>query len=117
MIALALGAAAVLCGLVVGNASARASYRAFSNPPLAAQRLSVSARTVDKVHLFRPCAVINPYLIRCGGYVAGVKPLTASGKLRVRIDWRKVNPYMLEKTVYALGGVFQHGFVDTRTAY
>jgi hypothetical protein len=98
------------------TANAAATYQAFTNPSTAAMRLTGAARA-EGIHLFHPCAVVNPYLIRCGGYVSGLKPLTKSGKLRVSITWRKVNPYMLEKTVYALGGVFQHRFVDTKTPY
>jgi hypothetical protein len=29
---------------------------------------------------------------------------------------RKVNPYVLEETVYMLGGVVQHGLIHTKVA-
>jgi hypothetical protein len=117
------GATAAVIAAVVASPAAgseatqtRAAYQPFSSPATAAKRLTASARA-EGIHLFHPCAVINPYLIRCGGWIGGLKPLTKSGKLRVRIDWRKVNPYMLDRTVYALGGVFKHALVDTKVAY
>ena len=109
--------AAILALTLAGAAQARPAAQPFTNPSAAAKRLTVAARVHDGVRLFHACAPVNPYLIRCGGYIAGLKPLTKSGLMRVRIDWRKVNPYMLEKTVYALGGVFSHALVDTTIAY
>ena len=109
--------AAVVVVLALASAvSARSAFQPFANPTLAAQRLTVAARA-QGMHLFHRCAVVNPYLIRCGGYFSGLKPLSTSGKLRARMDWRKVNPYMLYRTTYLLGGVFERKFIDTRVAY
>jgi hypothetical protein len=107
--------------LTASTASAASSeYQAFSSPATAAKRLSVVVRH-DGVRLFHPCAAVNPYLIRCGGFVSGIAPLSKSGRLRIAIVWRKVNPYMLEKTLRAFGifggGILEHRFVDTRVAY
>jgi hypothetical protein len=35
----------------------------------------------------------------------------------VTIVWRKVNPYMLDKTVHVFAKVFQHELVDTKIAF
>jgi hypothetical protein len=115
-VAAVVGVALVVVVAVMSTPARAAGYQRFASPVTAAKRLTVAARA-EGVHLFHPCAAVNPYLIRCGGFVSGVAPLTKSGRLRVSIVWRKLNPYMLEKTVYALGGVFQHRFVDTKVPY
>jgi hypothetical protein len=114
-VAAVIGVALVVVAVMSTPARA-AAYQPFSSPAAAAKRLSIAARA-EGIRLFHPCAATNPYLIRCGGFVSGVAPLTKSGRLRVSIVWRKLNPYMLEKTVYALGGVFEHRFVDTKVPY
>jgi hypothetical protein len=94
--------------------AASSGYQPFSSPAAAAQRFTVALRG-EGLHLFHPCAATNPYLIRCGGFIG--KAGSSLGRSRVTIVWRKVNPYMLEKTTTMWGAVFEHRLVDTRVAY
>jgi hypothetical protein len=116
--------------------AATSGYQPFSSAALAAKRATYAAH-VGGIHLFHPCTAVNPYLIRCGGYVPAPKGKAVAAALkglgpklskallakmgigqRLRIEWRKLNPYMLEQTTYtAAGNVLDHRFIDARVAY
>lgn len=108
---IALSVAAIAAAVSTGAGT----YQRFANPQLAA-KLRTRAAAKDHIRLFHPCAVVNPYLIRCGGSAPGGGADPKASRHRVTILWRKLNPYMLAWAAYQFGR-WTYGTIETKVAY